>query len=324
MNRRSKLGFTLVELLVVIAIIGVLVAMAIPAVQSSREMGRRAICQTHLGQIMLAVQSYENAFESLPAGVVNPDGPIRNEAVGLHQGWLIQLLPYLDESNAYRAIDFSKSVYAPENAAVRELSPAVFLCPSDPLEDRGKSNYAGCQNDVEAPIAADNQGVLYLNSAIRRSDIFDGAAYTIFLGEKRIPAGDLGWMSGTRATLRNTGLPPNAVREIYRNTKSAKSGNADQADTDAPQDATANDNAPDDAAAEPAGDSDANTDDNADTKESNLLYVGGFGSSHIGGVFVGFGDSSVRYIIDEIDLTLWHRMGNRADGKLVDIDFQVD
>jgi len=235
-------------LLVVIAIIGVLMAMAIPAVQSSREMGRRAICQMHLGQIMLALQNYENAFEALPAGVINPDGPIRNEAVGLHQGWLIQMLPYLDETNAYRAIDFSQSVYAPANAEVRALSPAVFLCPSDPKDDRGKSNFAGCHHDVEAPIAADNRGVLFLNSSIRRHDIFDGAAYTIFVGEKRIEPGDLGWMSGTRATLRNTGLTPNAVATIAAADRVVLPG----------------------AKAESNGD---------DADESAVLYVGGFGSA---------------------------------------------
>jgi prepilin-type N-terminal cleavage/methylation domain-containing protein len=290
MNRKRRSGFTLVELLVVIAIIGVLMAMTIPAVQSSREMGRRAICQMHLGQIMLALQNYENAFEALPAGVINPDGPIRNEAVGLHQGWLIQMLPYLDEAVAYGMIDFSQSVYAPANAKVRALSPAVFLCPSDPKDVRGKSNFAGCHHDIEAPIAADNRGVLFLNSSIRRHDIFDGAAYTIFVGEKTIEPDDLGWMSGTRATLRNTGLTPNAVATI----KGA------------------------DRVVPPATDVESDDDE---SDESALLYVGGFGSSHVGGVFVGFGDSSVRYIADVIDVVLWHRLGNRADGKLVDIDF---
>ena len=209
MKLTSARGFTLVELLVVIAIIGVLVAAMMPAVQASREMARRAACTNHIAQLMLAVQCYENTFESLPAGVTNPDGPIRSDAVGYHQGWLVQLLPYLDEGSIYRAIDLSKSVYDPANDRVRKLSPDAFQCPSAPDFQPGTSDYAGCHHDVEAQIAADNHGVLFLNSHLRREDIRDGSAHTLFIGEKLAAFDDLGWMSGTRATLRNTGTPLN-------------------------------------------------------------------------------------------------------------------
>ena len=69
------------------------------------------------------------------------------------------------------------------------------------------SNYAGCHHDVEAPIAENNRGVLFLNSHISARDVTDGVQHTIYLGEKQTGADDLGWMSGTRATLRNTGTP---------------------------------------------------------------------------------------------------------------------
>jgi prepilin-type N-terminal cleavage/methylation domain-containing protein len=209
MKRTKRRGFTLVELLVVIAIIGVMVAAMIPAIQSSRELGRRAVCRSNLSQIMLALDNYQHAFHSLPPGVLNPDGPIRSEPKGRHQGWLIPLLPYLDEVNIYRAIDLPAGVYDSANVEARNLWPSQFICPSEPNEVRGASNYAGCHHDVEAPIAQDNHGVLFLNSAITRDDIPDGASHTMFVGEKRADIGDLGWMSGTRATLRNTGLGPN-------------------------------------------------------------------------------------------------------------------
>jgi len=87
----------------------------------------------------------------------------------------------------------------------------MFVCPSsaDRLLDRPPvSNYAGCQNDVESPINVDNHGVLFLNSHISRKDVTDGISHTLYVGEKLTDPLDLGWMSGTRATLRNTGLAP--------------------------------------------------------------------------------------------------------------------
>jgi prepilin-type N-terminal cleavage/methylation domain-containing protein len=285
MKPPSSRGFTLVELLVVIAIIGVLVAMTLPAMMASRETGRRNICQANLAQLMLALQSYENSFESFPPGVVNPDGPIRNEAQGLHQGWLIPVLPYLDEQNAYDRVDMSKSVYDPANADVRAYWPRELICPSEPNDIPGSSNYAGCHHDVEAPIAADNHGVLYLDSRIRRDDVTDGLAHTLFLSEKPAPLDDLGWMSGTRATLRNTGLAPN------------------DPGTRSPTVALAEDDKDPDAAA---------------------LHVGGFASAHPGGVHVGFGDASVQFITDDIDLKLWHNLGNRSDGELANLRTRPD
>jgi prepilin-type processing-associated H-X9-DG protein len=71
------------------------------------------------------------------------------------------------------------------------------------------TSYAGCHHELEAQIAADNHGLLFLNSAIRREDIRDGSAQTILVGE-RIRESDLGWASGTSATLRNTGQGVNA------------------------------------------------------------------------------------------------------------------
>ena len=88
---------------------------------------------------------------------------------------------------------------------MRKLRLSEFICPSEVVDDLPASNYAGCHHDVEAPIDADNHGVLFLNSHVSSDDIPDGAGHTIFMGEKIVTAGDLGWTSGTRATLRNTG-----------------------------------------------------------------------------------------------------------------------
>ncbi|MBI2477908.1 MAG: DUF1559 domain-containing protein, partial [Planctomycetia bacterium] len=217
MNRRTIRGFTLVELLVVIAIIGILVALLLPAVQAAREAARRAQCTNNLVQLAIAIHNYESANRVYPPGTIEPTGPIQNVAQGYHHNWIEQLLPYLERTVAYDHIDRSVGVYDPKNAPVRDLNISGLLCPSSWSNSAGYSSYAAVHHDVEAPIDVDNHGVFFLNSALRYADVTDGASQTLFLGEKLILAGDLGWMSGTRSTLRNTGTPINAVHAVRRN-----------------------------------------------------------------------------------------------------------
>jgi prepilin-type processing-associated H-X9-DG protein len=197
--------------LVVIAIIGVLVALLLPAVQAAREAARRSSCINNVSQLGIALHSYDFHHESLPPGVTNPDGPIRSEPEGIHVSWIVHVLPYMEENNLWRHFDQEKGAYAPENADVRSAVVSVLLCPSYAGTERNESQtaahstYAGCHHDEEAPIDKNNHGLLFLNSRIRYSDMLDGSSQTILLGETRSEDDELGWVSGTRATLRNTG-----------------------------------------------------------------------------------------------------------------------
>jgi len=280
---RSRCGFTLVELLVVIAIIGILIALLLPAVQAAREAARRTACLNNMAQIGLATHNFEFHFESLPSGVTNADGPIRNEPKGTHVSWVVKLLPYLEQNALAQKFDQSAGAYADANAVVRAAQIATLQCPSSPVpylneaKTIARSSYAGCHHDAEAPIDASNHGLLFLNSKIRYSDIYDGTAMTILLGEALTSREGLGWVSGTRATLRNTSA-------------------IDPGGPYLPQ---------------PAG-SAANA-----TETSGSLTVGGLGSYHPGGVNVGLADGSTRFLSQTTDAQLLRQLGNRADGEIM-------
>ena len=206
-------AFTLIELLIVVGIIAILIALLLPAIQAAREHARRAMCVNNLLQLGIAMGNYASTHSVLPPGVVNDNGPIVSQPVGYHHGWTVQILPFIDQNNVYRQFDLEESIYAPSNETARSVEIATFMCPSSP--HRSEIFYAGCHHDVEAPIAADNHGVLYLNSHIRFDEITDGLAHTILLGElKSNEPLLLSWASGTRATLRNTGAAINSENPL--------------------------------------------------------------------------------------------------------------
>ncbi len=206
-------AFTLIELLVVMAIIGVLISLLLPAVQSARGAARRVECLNNMMQTTLAVINYESAMESFPAGVVNATGPISNTPTGYHFAWTTQILPFMEQSFMYNHFNFEVGVYDTSNATVRRTSLRTLICPADsaPRISSGLAlaSFAGNHHHTEAPIDVTNTGLLFLNSQIRTEDIEDGASNTILLGEKLRDSTELGWASGTRATLRNGGSPIN-------------------------------------------------------------------------------------------------------------------
>jgi prepilin-type N-terminal cleavage/methylation domain-containing protein len=150
-------GFTLVELLVVIAIIGVLVALLLPAIQSSREASRRATCLDNMKQIAFAVLNYEAHLGSLPLayspndtsdqlyGSCTSSGKIPNTKkkggklgkLQTRHSLFTFILPYLERQQVYDAIDFKldwgQPGYDPKK---NETQPAThvdikeYLCPS--------------------------------------------------------------------------------------------------------------------------------------------------------------------------------------------------
>jgi prepilin-type N-terminal cleavage/methylation domain-containing protein/prepilin-type processing-associated H-X9-DG protein len=292
MSRRR--AFTLIELLIVVGIIAVLIALLLPAIQAAREQARRAQCVNNLLQLGLAMGNYASTHAVLPPGVVNDTGPILSLPAGYHHGWAVQILPFIGQNNIYKRFNMEESVYAASNMTARDVHIATFLCPSDGRP--GLISYAGCHHDVEAPIAADNHGVLYLNSHVRFDDITDGTGQTILLGELLQGGGPtaLGWASGTNSTLRNTGHPlndPASLDAVFQNTPQL---------TEAERFAAMRQMAEDGAL--PVG------------------FVGGFSSRHPHGANFVFCDGAVRFVKSSIDRRVFQLLGHRTDGEPISDD----
>jgi prepilin-type N-terminal cleavage/methylation domain-containing protein len=321
-NVSCRDAFTLVELLIVIAIIGVLVALLLPAVQACREAARRTSCTNNLRQQILAMHNYESGHRLYPPGTIAATGPVVNQPNGFHHNWIVQLLPFLEERNAWDAIDKSVSVYHANNAAVARHRIGVLRCPSTPAP-LGTLCYAGVHDDREKPIDAHDHGVFFLNSQLNYFQIEDGTSHTVFVGEK-IPDGtELGWMSGTRASLRNMGTLVNSLRfgaigppitDTMFEEIDAEDAELDAARREVDEEFGMGDSLLDSDWLEPLPE--GTYFDRPPARPGSPRWVGSFGSGHPGGAQFALGDGSVRFITSNATISIIGQLAHRRDGQL--------
>ncbi len=251
LNRRA---FTLVELLVVIAIIGMLVGLLLPAVQAAREAARNMQCQNNLKQIGLAVLNYESAHRVFPSGYVsyatrNGAGP--NWAALDRQswdgapgwGWAALILPYIEQASLAGRLNMQLPPWDTTNRGLVTASIATYQCPSSSgdreafvLRDEagavlarygaplmvGRSHYAAnhgqescwgeCGSAATGVVFTDiytsstkvvaiggdvsrvADGPFFRNSKVGMREITDGTSTTIFISEHSSRLSDKSWV----------------------------------------------------------------------------------------------------------------------------------
>jgi prepilin-type processing-associated H-X9-DG protein len=177
-----------VEVLVVISIVGVLFALAFPAVQSAREAGRLMQCRSNLKNIGIALANFHDARKSFPLG--------SDLLAGTEQAWSARILPFLEEEALYRQIDFRQPWNGPlANQAAANQDVSVYVCPSGLLSAAGKQDYGGVFGTSllplawgSAPSAMFGCGTLIVSSAqqsvpVSAKKITDGLSVTLCVGE---------------------------------------------------------------------------------------------------------------------------------------------
>jgi len=358
---QTRRGFTLIELLVVIAIIAVLIALLLPAVQSAREAARRAQCINNMKQMGLGLHNYESANGTFPIGANYGSDFAPYCAVSFRHSWQSYILQYMEQGPIANSLNFS---HASTGAAVPGSSASSgainrtavymkinsFICPSDftskpwdPINNPppsgpsyngyGQTSYAGVAGSGDTihwycgcpPVNYGfgctgsnafviNDGMFFYNSCYKIADITDGTSNTMFAAEFARFRDDPDDVFNNWGSAAWFGSALTGVSRIQGFATTAPRPNASML------------------VPEPGGTWPPESWLSASATLNNGQF--GFRSQHPGGMNVLFGDGSVKFIKNTIDMGNLHQapapgtarrgiyrsLASRAGGEVISAD----
>ena len=315
--RLRRTGFTLIELLVVIAIIAVLIALLLPAVQQAREAARRTQCKNNLKQMGLALHNYHDVALYFPPGSL----PI---PAGYGHSWSVRILPYVDQAPLYTKYDSSGiqgtggstgwTGSNPYNAGVMNGVQLGFLtCPSSTLPGMAITLPNAPAGVARSSYTANGGSTLHSSARDMANSSFPGARQSVggvMPADRAIRIG--GITDGTSNTLAvveqsdwcvdSSGVKVDCRSDCFH---SFMMGNSQADGTDRTFNVTT-------------------ILHRVNEKSYGAAGVGGncgsnspVQSAHAGGVQVLLSDGSVRFLSASLDITLFHNLADRDDGKVI-------
>ncbi len=343
MTAQFRRGFTLVELLVVVAIIGILVAIAIPAVQAARESARRSQCLNNLRQMAVAMHNFQSANTVFPPSR-NWDRQTNDEG----EVWSAQarILPFMEEKTLFEHIKFNygtEEAVFPDGTQVQAVRIATYICPDEAHDTVRLSNGApNCYPHnygvnmgvwfVYDPVkSVGGPGTFYPNARLRPGDIKDGTSKTLLAAEVKAYTPYLKDVGGATTTPPPT--DPTAMCALGGTAKLGPdfmncSGHTEWGEGTVQQTGFTTAFAPNTVV--PCTQSGGNYDiDFTNMTEGGsatapTLAAMTARSYHGGVVNVSFMDSSTHTISDTVDIATWRALSTRDGGDAIDPSLGLD
>ena len=147
---------------------GVLVALFLPAIQSSRDAARRAQCVNNLRTIALAMHNYHSTNNAFPRPAIT--GASGKPLLS----WRVAILPFLDQQALYNKFKLDEPWDSPHNKALLKEMPATYLCPTRAGADPSTTTYR---------VITGNGALFDKEKDIGVANITDGTSNTMMIVE---------------------------------------------------------------------------------------------------------------------------------------------
>ncbi|OWK38175.1 hypothetical protein FRUB_07295 [Fimbriiglobus ruber] len=291
----------------VIAIIAILIGLLLPAVQKVREAAARAKCSNNQKQIALGLHGYHDVNNAFPPGQYNV---FYGETMPWDRGcWVQPVLPYIEQTALYQiymasvATNGGWALLCPNKDTVIQS----LICPSDPNSPKTQTvdtntvngvggvvqglhtNVVVCAGSTTYNNGQNLNGMFYVQSKTKMTDIIDGTSNTLMLSEILVVP-DVG-TNDLRGRYCNSWYGNSWFSTLYP---------------------------PNTTVADTVGYEGISTVKAPSTSASNTTgaYLSAR-SMHTGGVNAGLGDGSVRFISNSVTATTYNYAGTRAGGEVL-------